>query len=72
MANYILIHGAWHSGHLLEDTAMPQSFPWHPRLSEKLELFRLKEVMNCVSLTTLCLDKKFSTQERINKNEKSI
>lgn len=24
-----------------EDTAMPQSFPWHPRLSEKLGLFRL-------------------------------
>ncbi len=41
MANYILIHGAWHTGDLLEDTAMPQSFPWHPRLSEKLGLFRL-------------------------------
>lgn len=24
-----------------EDTAMPHSFPWHPRLSEKLGLFRL-------------------------------
>ena len=24
-----------------EDTAMPHSMPWHPRLSEKLGLFRL-------------------------------
>ena len=24
-----------------EDTAMPASLPWHPRLSEKLGLYRL-------------------------------
>ncbi len=27
-----------------EDTALPQSMPWHPRLSEKLGLFRLHQV----------------------------
>lgn len=27
-----------------EDTAMPHSLPWHPRLSEKLGLFRLVQV----------------------------
>ena len=27
----------------LQDTAMPHSFPWHPRLSERLGLFRLIE-----------------------------
>ena len=27
-----------------EDTAMPHSYPWHPRLSEKLGLFRLVQV----------------------------
>jgi pimeloyl-ACP methyl ester carboxylesterase len=27
-----------------EDTALPHSFPWHPRLSEKLGLFRLVQV----------------------------
>lgn len=28
----------------LQDTAMPHSMPWHPRLSEKLGLFRLVEM----------------------------
>lgn len=28
----------------LQDTAMPHSFPWHPRLSERLGLFRLVEM----------------------------
>ena len=27
-----------------EDTALPHGFPWHPRLSEKLGLFRLVQV----------------------------
>lgn len=27
-----------------EDTAMPHSYPWHPRLSERLGLFRLVQV----------------------------
>jgi pimeloyl-ACP methyl ester carboxylesterase len=27
-----------------EDTAMPHSLPWHPRLSEKLGLFRLVQI----------------------------
>ena len=27
-----------------EDTAMPHGLPWHPRLSEKLGLFRLVQV----------------------------
>ena len=27
-----------------EDTSMPHSFPWHPRLSDKLGLFRLIQV----------------------------
>jgi len=27
-----------------EDSAMPHSYPWHPRLSEKLGLFRLAQV----------------------------
>ena len=27
-----------------EDTSMPQSFPWYPRLSEKLDIFRLIQV----------------------------
>ena len=27
-----------------QDTSMPQSLPWHPRLSEKLGLFRLVEM----------------------------
>ena len=26
-----------------QDTAMPHSLPWHPRLSERLGLFRLVE-----------------------------
>ena len=26
-----------------QDTAMPHSMPWHPRLSERLGLFRLVE-----------------------------
>lgn len=29
----------------LQDTAMPHSLPWHPRLSERLGLFRLVECM---------------------------
>jgi hypothetical protein len=27
-----------------EDTALPQSLGWHPRLSEKLGLFRLVQI----------------------------
>ncbi|MGR8950284.1 MAG: alpha/beta fold hydrolase [Gammaproteobacteria bacterium] len=27
-----------------EDTALPHSFPWHPRLSEKLGLYRLLQI----------------------------
>jgi hypothetical protein len=27
-----------------EDTALPHSYPWHPRLSEKLGLFRLIQI----------------------------
>jgi len=28
----------------LQDTSLPHSYPWHPRLSEKLGLFRLVEM----------------------------
>lgn len=45
---YVSIHGAWHTGAELEAVAEPirkmgHSLPWHPRLSEKLGLFRLVE-----------------------------
>ena len=29
---------------LAQDIAMPHSYPWHPRMSETLGLFRLVEV----------------------------
>ncbi|MDJ0932343.1 MAG: alpha/beta hydrolase [Breoghania sp.] len=37
----------------LEDTAMPHSMPWHPRLSEKLGLYRLVTMpgSHCVHVT---------------------
>lgn len=34
-----------------EDTAMPHSFPWHPRMSQKLGLFRL---VQCPGSHELC------------------
>jgi hypothetical protein len=34
-----------------QDTALPHSLPWHPRLSEKLGLFRLVE---CAGSHELC------------------
>ncbi len=42
----VLVHGAAHTGarsclHCAEDIALPASMPWHPRLSEKLGLYRL-------------------------------
>jgi pimeloyl-ACP methyl ester carboxylesterase len=42
----------------LQDTAMPHSLPWHPRLSERLGLFRLVE---CMGSHELC----FSDPERL-------
>ena len=40
MTTNVLVHGAWHTGEPLEDGTLPASLPWHPRLSEKLGLFR--------------------------------
>lgn len=42
----------------LQDTAMPHSLPWHPRLSERLGLFRLVE---CMGSHELC----FSDPQRL-------
>ncbi len=44
-----------------QDTALPQSLPWHPRLSEKLGLFRLIELPGshevCFTNPTLLAEK---------------
>ena len=42
----------------MEDTAMPHSLPWHPRLSEKLGLFRLVQIPGSHELC-------FSSPERL-------
>ncbi|MFH1114242.1 MAG: alpha/beta hydrolase [Pseudomonadota bacterium] len=45
----------------LQDTALPQSMPWHPRLSERLGLFRLVELPGshevCFTNPTLLAEK---------------
>ncbi len=47
-----------------EDTSLPQSLPWHPRLSEKLGLFRL---VQCPGSHELCFTNPNLLAEKIMK-----